>query len=78
MEKHWLVRPDTVRRLWIAMIVLLALVVLAQILWHVHGEFGIDESFGFHAWYGLATCTALVLIARALGFVLKRKDTYYD
>lgn len=46
----------------------------------VHGQphFGVDGVFGFYAWYGLLTCVAMVLFAKALGVILKRDDTYYD
>jgi len=40
--------------------------------------FGIDGVFGFNAWYGFAACVALVAVAKTVGFVLKRRDTYYD
>jgi hypothetical protein len=78
MEKHWLVRPKTIRLLWIAMYAVLAVTVLLQLAAHVHGEFGIDETFGFNAWYGLGTCAIMVVGAKALGALIKRKDTYYD
>jgi len=43
-----------------------------------HPYFAVDGSFGFGAWYGFAACVALVLVAKALGVVLKRPDTFYD
>ncbi|MEQ9448288.1 MAG: hypothetical protein RLN70_05180 [Rhodospirillaceae bacterium] len=78
MEKHWLVRPKTIRLLWIAMYVVLAVTVLLQIVFHVHGEFGVDEAFGFNAWYGLGACALMVVGAKILGTAIKRKDNYYD
>lgn len=76
-QKHWLERPTTIRRLWILFIAILALTVIAQIFIPVHGDFGIDGTFGFNAWYGFASCIAMVAVAKALGIFLKRKDTYY-
>jgi hypothetical protein len=78
MEEHWLVRPKTVRVLWIIMIVILAITVLLQLGAHVHGEFHVDETFGFNAWYGLGACAVMVVGAKVLGTIIKRKDTYYD
>ncbi len=78
MKAPWLRRPVTIRRLWIAFWIVLAAVVLAEPLVHRHALFGIEGIFGFHAWYGFAACVALVLLARLLGFVFKRPDTYYD
>lgn len=77
-EKHWLVRPGTIRMLWRGGFVVLGLLVLGDLLVYVHPAFGIDGTFGFYAWYGLLTCVAMVLFAKALGLFLKRRDTYYD
>ena len=75
---HPLVRPLTVRGLWIGFGVVLAALVLGDLLIHPHAGFGIDGAFGFYAWYGLGTCVAMVLFAKGLGVVLKRPDTWYD
>lgn len=77
-EKHWLVRPETIRLLWRSGIAVLALLVIADFTFHGHPSFWIDGTFGFYAWYGLVTCVAMVLFAKALGVLLKRRDTYYD
>ncbi len=68
----------TVRILAIASLLILAITVVAEFFIHRHGLFGIDESFGFNAWYGFAACVGLVAISRLIGMVLKRPDTYYD
>lgn len=77
-EKHWLVRPRTIRNLWIWGICLLIAVTLMDIIVHKHVHFGIEGTFGFYSWYGFATCAAMVVIAKVLGVFLKREDTYYD
>lgn len=77
-KKHWLVRPENIRLLWRFFIFILALTVAAEFLIHPHPYFWIDGTFGFHAWYGLSTCVAMVVLAKGLGKFLKRKDTYYD
>ena len=76
--KHWLLRPSTIRLLWVVFAVVLAMLVLADVFLHPHKVFGVDGTFGFYAWYGLLTCMAMVLFAKALGLLLKRPDTYYD
>ena len=76
--KHWLLRARTIRLLWIGFIVVLSALALADVLLHPHALFGIDGTFSFYSWYGLLTCTAMVLFAKALGLLLKRSDTYYD
>jgi hypothetical protein len=77
-DDHWLARPGTIRRLWSAFIAILAALVLADLLVDHHALFGLDGTFGFAAWYGFASCIALVLGAKGLGTLLKRPDTYYD
>lgn len=78
MQAHWLARPATLRLLWIALYLVLALTVLAEFVFPVEAHFGIDGSFGFNAWFGFAVCAAMILLAKLLGVWLKRRDTYYD
>ncbi|WP_198556613.1 hypothetical protein [Paraglaciecola sp. MB-3u-78] len=75
---HWLVRPSTIRKLWIGSSILLALTVLAQTVIYVKGYFGFDAWFGFGAVYGFVSCLVMVLVAKLLGLVLKRPQDYYD
>jgi fumarate reductase subunit D len=82
-DKHWLYRSSSLPKLWILQIVILLLLLLPEFFVHHHPHFepqgiNIDTSFGFHAWYGFLTCTAMVVGAKILGIFLKRKDTYYD
>ncbi|MGV2873180.1 hypothetical protein [Colwellia sp. E150_009] len=75
---HWLVRPSTIRKLWIGASVVLAFVVLAQTVIYVKGYFGFDAWFGFGAIYGFVSCLIMVLVAKLLGLLLKRPEDYYD
>ncbi|MEZ5569279.1 MAG: hypothetical protein R3E54_13215 [Halioglobus sp.] len=77
-DDHWLVRPATVRKLWIGFSVVLALTVVAQFFIKIKGYFGIDGWFGFGAVYGLLACVLMVVVAKLLGVFLKRRDDYYD
>ncbi|MEM7429398.1 MAG: hypothetical protein AAF441_25230 [Pseudomonadota bacterium] len=74
---HWLVRPDTIRLLWKILIAVLALTVLAQAFIYVKGYFTVDGWFGFGAAYGFLSCLIMVLVAKGLGYFLKRDDSYY-
>lgn len=75
---HWLVRPQTIRKLWVGFAAVLVLLILTDAFLHAHPHFGVDGTFGFYGWYGLLTCAAMVLFAKALGLLLKRTDTFYD
>ena len=68
----------TIRRLWLAFAAVLVLTLAAGFLVPADGHAGIGATFGFGAWFGFGACAALILVAKALGLVLKRPDTYYD
>jgi hypothetical protein len=63
--------------IWKIFLASLALSVGAQLLVELHPHFAIERLFGFNALYGFLACAALILIARGLGLLLKRKDDYY-
>lgn len=77
MNDHWLVRPKTIRRLWIGFIAVLVLLVALDPL-RRDAHFTFEALFGFGAWFGFLSCVALILFAKALGFFFKRPDSYYD
>jgi len=77
-QQHWLVRPRTIRLLWAGFIGVLVLTLLAGPFVHQHVHFGIEDSFGFYAWYGFATCVGMVVLAKLLGIFLKRREDYYQ
>lgn len=78
MGDHWLVRPATIRVLWIVFALVLAATVLADLFIAHHPFFGFDGTFGFGAWFGFLSCVVLIVFARTLGALLKRPDDYYD
>ena len=77
-QRHWLVRPGTIRLLWLVFAGILGLSVIAGLFVHQHDHFGIAGSFGFFAWYGFFTCVAMVVLAKLLGLFLKRPEDYYQ
>lgn len=78
MDDNWLVRDSTIKLLWVVFAIILAATVLADFFIHPHPFFTLDGTFGFGAWFGFLSCVILILFAKALGFILKRPDTYYD
>ncbi len=77
-KEHWLTRPETIRRLWIGGLFALAGLVAVEAWVYTYGYFGIDGIFAFNAWFGFASCVAMIFISNGLGIFLKRGDTYYD
>jgi hypothetical protein len=68
----------SIRTLWIIFIAVLAATVAAQpfVGWHPH--FAVESFFGFNALYGFLACAALILVAKAIGLLVKRPEDYYD
>ena len=78
MREHWLDEPANVKRLWRGFLWVLAGLVAAELVVALHPHFALDAIFGFHAWYGLLACAAMIAVAKALGLVLRRPDDYYE
>ncbi len=74
---HRLLRPQTVRGLWIGFAAVLAILAAADLFVQGHAGFGVKGTFGFYAWYGFGTCVVMALAAKGIGLFLKRPDGYY-
>lgn len=57
---------------------LLALLVLADLLVQKKAHFALEGAFGFSAWFGLVAAVGFIGLARGIGALLQRRDTYYD
>jgi hypothetical protein len=77
-DDAWLVRPATIRLLWGILWVVLALTVAAHFVIKVKGYFVIDAWYGFGAVFGFLACVLMVIVAKALGVLLKRDQDYYQ
>ncbi len=75
---HWLVHPRTIRWLEVAFAVVLAMSLLAQAVVPIKANAGFADWPGFAAAYGMLSCIVMVVAAKALGALLKRKDDHYD
>jgi len=76
-QDAWLARPESIRLLWKLFAVVLALTVVAQFFIKVKGYFGVDGWLGFAPIFGFVACLLMVLVAKALGLMLKRDEDYY-
>lgn len=56
----------------------LGALILIEPFVHKHAEFPWENSFGFFASYGFASCVLLIFIAKGLRILLKRDEHYYD
>ena len=55
----------------------LAITVLAEWFIPVDGRVDVDNWMGFGAVFGFLSCLAMVLLAKLLGWFLKRPEDYY-
>ena len=78
MNDHWLVRPTTIRRLWIGFIAVLVITVAAELFVAHEAHFDVERVFAFGAWYGFLACAVLIVFAKGAAVFLKRPDCYYD
>ena len=53
--------------LWVVFILVLAGLVALDLVVAHHPHFGIDGTFGFGAWFGFASCVALVVLGQGAG-----------
>jgi len=75
---HWLVRPMTIKLLWLGGLAMLAFVTWLGTTIYTYDKFTLEGTIGFYSWYGFVTCVAMVVFAKLLGLGLSKKDTYYD
>jgi len=71
-------KPETIKKLWIMLVVVCVLVVIPDFFTQRHPHFGFDGFFGLYALLGFVSCAVLILLAKVLGWVLKVSEDYYD
>lgn len=75
---RWLDRPENVRKVYLSVWVVCAVLLVAELFIDKHGETEIEHWFGFHGFFGLVACVFLVLAAKQLRRALIRPEDYYD
>lgn len=76
-RNHWLDEPRNVKRLWRGFLAFLAATVAAGFFLTLHPHFDVDALPAFYAVYGFLACAAMIIVAKGIGMLLKRPDTYY-
>ena len=77
-KRYWLDEPRNVRTIYRGLIVVCALLLLADAVYHKHVILAAEAWFGFYGIFGFVACVGLVLAAKELRKLLKRDETYYD
>lgn len=77
-KKYWLDEPRNVDKVFWSLVVVCALLTVADLFYHKHAQFSWEDWIGFYGFYGFISCVGLVLLAKQLRKLLKRREDYYD
>ncbi|MBI4289970.1 MAG: hypothetical protein HY661_00655 [Betaproteobacteria bacterium] len=77
-KNYWLDRRENVSKVYGALWVLCAVLLLIDPLIDKHEAYEFAEWLGFFGFFGFFSCVGLVLTAKALRRLLKRPENYYD
>ena len=78
MKQSWFYRKSSIKKLYISALIILGVILFIEYFIILHTHFSIEKIFGFHAVFGFLSCIGLIIFAKLLGFLVKRKDDYYD
>ncbi len=74
----WLEQPGNAQRIIYALYGACAFFILLDLLVSRQSHFFFEAWPGFYAWFGFIACVALVLAAKAMRWLLMRREDYYD
>jgi membrane protein YdbS with pleckstrin-like domain len=77
-RQHLFDKPENVRRLLRILYLACALLLAADLFVHRHVDHPWESLWGFYAFFGFVACVLLVLLAKQLRKLLKRREDYYD
>lgn len=77
-QQHMFDKPENVRRLLRILYLVCALLLALDLIIHRHVTHALESLWGFYGFYGFAACVVLVLTAKQLRKILKRREDYYD
>jgi len=58
--------------------VLLLILLIVDFFIPKHGHYPWEEAYAFFAVYGFIACVSLIFVAKALRWLVKRSEDYYD
>lgn len=80
MEKKYLFdKPENIKKLKIIFYIALAITVISDffvVRKYVH--FPWDHVPGFYALFGFVACVFIIILAKAIGLIIVKKEGYYD
>ena len=77
-KTYWLDDMRNIRKIVWALVIVCAVLFVADAFYHKHPHFSAETWFGFYALYGFFMCVGLVLAAKIMRVLLMRDENYYD
>lgn len=77
-RKRWLDEPRNITRLVWTLAAVSAALVIGDLAYHKHVDFGFEGWFGFYGFFGFAVFFFIVIAGKHLRKVLMRPEDYYD
>ncbi len=77
-KKYWLDEPRNIDKVVYGLYGICAVLFVIDYFVPKHGPFAVEYVFGFYGLFGFVACVALVLAAKQMRKVVKRREGYYD
>lgn len=78
-QPGWFDQPANVRKLIIALVVVCAGLLAAELFYtNPHPHFEVEQLFGFHALIGFVAFVTVVILGKVLRLFVRRPEDYYD
>ncbi len=77
-KQTWVDKPGAGKKVYYGLIVVCALLALADLGYEKHTHYGFEGWFGFYGFYGFLGFVGLVLVAIQMRKVVMRDEDYYD
>ena len=77
-KKYWLDGSRSVDKIYWGLYLLCILIILPDFFYHRHVYFSWEGWTGFYGLYGFLSCFGLVILAKQIRKIVKRKEDYYD
>jgi hypothetical protein len=77
-RRYWLDDRRNVKKVIYALFAVCGLLVVLDLFVHRHVDHGLEQVPAFYALYGFICCVFLVLAAKELRKIIRRKEDYYD
>ena len=77
-KRYWLDDSRNVDKIFWGLCLLCLLLVLPEFFYHRHDPFSWAGWIGFYGVYGFVSCVGLVVLAKQMRKIVKRREDYYD